>query len=63
MVHGENGNVKNSQMVSIVIKSNGNVEINYAWGFATTDYNDFALIACVLFLTPFDDTPIPTPGE
>ena len=63
MVHGETGNVKNSQMVSITIKSNGNVEINYAWGFNSNDYNDFALIACVLFLTPFDDSPIPTPGN
>lgn len=63
VAHGENGNVKNSQAMSYTIKANGNVEINYAWGFNTNDYNDISLIASLLFLTPFNDEPIPTPGE
>ena len=56
---GENGNVKNVENQTITIRSNGNVEIAYGFVYAANDYNLVTLVACILFLTPFNDEPMP----
>lgn len=52
------GNVKNIAPLSVTIRSNGNVEIPYAYVDSSNDRCSLLLIACVLFLQPFDDSPI-----
>jgi hypothetical protein len=44
---------------SIVIKGNGNVEIEYEWHWSGNEVMIFSFMACLLFLTPFNDEPIP----
>lgn len=56
------GNVKNIATLSVTIRSNGNVEIPYAYVDSANDRCSILLMACVLFLQPFNDEPI-TPEE
>lgn len=51
--------VKNIDPATVTIKANGNVEANYNKFNETGDDFSFMFIACVLFLTPFNDQPIP----
>lgn len=51
--------VKNMEPVTLTIKANGDVEGNYSQFNDSGDDFTFMFIACVLFLTPFDDQPIP----
>ena len=51
--------VKNVEPATVTIKANGNVEANYNHFNETGDDFSFMFIACVLFLTPFNDEPIP----
>lgn len=62
-VQGKDNTTKFVHMVSLTIKANGNVELDYAWATEPNDYNEFSIIASLLFLTPFNDEPIPTPDN
>lgn len=53
---------KNIDQISMVIRSNGNVEVDYTYNASAQEIDVFMFYACVLFLTPFNDEPI-TPDE
>ena len=62
---GSTGGVKWVSPQSVTIKANGNIEIDYGYYNSGDDNNRISIFASLLFLTPFNDEPIPgpTPGE
>ena len=55
----EGASTKNLNNISVSIGSNGNVKVGYISTSGTNENCRFMFMACVLFLTPFNDTPIP----
>lgn len=57
---GVNQANKNVNMASLVIKGNGNIEIDILQvNSSVTEQDRYLLTACNLYLKPFSDTPIP----
>lgn len=50
--------IKDAGIRSITIKSTGVIEVGYEWGYSGSETEIMIFDACLLFLTPFDDTPI-----
>lgn len=55
----EGASVKNLNNISVSIDSNGDVKVGYISTSGTAENVRFMFMACVLFLTPFNDQPIP----
>lgn len=49
---------KNIDLISMTIKANGNVEVDYTHNNSAQEVDLFIFYACILFLTPFNDEPI-----